>query len=150
MEGPEYALSLKQPWATLLVYGRKFVEVRRWATERRGRVLIHAAGVADPRKQAWDQVPDDLQELAQLSGGIIGAAELTGCITYSSKRLFMRDRRLHLNDPSWFVPPLLYGFTFTRAVALPFRRYSGNVRFFSVQPSKPAAPSPSTRSRAAS
>src|SRR5690348_4475260 len=92
MESPEYALSLKQPWATLLVSGRKFVEVRRWATERRGRVLIHAAGVADPRKQAWDQVPDDLLQFAQRSGGIIGAAELTGCITYSSKKLFTRDR----------------------------------------------------------
>ena len=42
-----YALSLKQPWAALLVYGRKTVEVRRWATKRRGPVLIHAARVPD-------------------------------------------------------------------------------------------------------
>src|SRR5204863_2700985 len=38
-----YALSLKQPWAALLVHGRKSVEVRSWPTARRGRVLIHAA-----------------------------------------------------------------------------------------------------------
>ena len=151
MDNLEYALSLKQPWATLLVCGRKFVEVRRWATERRGRVLIHAAGIADSRKQAWDQVPDELRDFAQLSGGIIGAAELTGCIAYGSKRLFVRDRLLHLNDPSWFMPPVLYGFTFTRAEVLPYRRYTGNVRFFSVQPSKPSACTTSSRqSRGAS
>jgi hypothetical protein len=145
MENLEYALSLKQPWATLLVYGRKFVEVRRWGTERRGRVLIHAAGVPDPRKQAWEQVPDDLWDLAQLAGGIIGAAELTGCIEYPTKKLFTRDRVLHLNDSSWFMPPVLYGFTFTRGVALPFRRYPGNVRFFTVQPVKQLSSAKSSR-----
>src|SRR5207245_2747235 len=29
-----YALSLKQPWATLLVHGLKSIEVRRWSTPR--------------------------------------------------------------------------------------------------------------------
>ena len=33
MEGPvEYALSLKQPWAALVVFGRETIEVRRWPT----------------------------------------------------------------------------------------------------------------------
>ena len=30
-----YALSLKQPWAALLVHGLKSIEVRRWAAARR-------------------------------------------------------------------------------------------------------------------
>ncbi len=41
-----YALSLKQPWAALLVTGRKRIEVRNWPTARRGRILIHAARVS--------------------------------------------------------------------------------------------------------
>ena len=73
----QYALSLKQPWAALLVHGLKTVEVRRWPTARRGRVLIHAAKFSDERPAAWDLVPEHLREEARVVGGIIGAI-LTG------------------------------------------------------------------------
>src|SRR5579859_7112439 len=79
-----YALSLKQPWAALLVSSRKTIEVRRWPTARRGPVLIHAARVPDPRPEAWSLLPPELREAAQLVGGIVGAGELTGCIPYRS------------------------------------------------------------------
>lgn len=128
-----YALSLKQPWAALLVHGHKTVEVRRWATRRRGRVLIHAARVSDPRREAWAHVPPELREAARLTGGIIGVGELTGCLAYRSAEAFAADGARHLNDPSWFRPPVLYGFTFAGLGALPFRRYPGHVRFFPVE-----------------
>src|SRR5438309_7570084 len=102
-----YALSLKQPWAALLAYGRKTIEVRRWPTTRRGPILIHAARVPDERKQAWALVPPELTEAAQLLGGIVGSGELTGCIPYRSRETFAADRGHHLNDPSWFQGPVL-------------------------------------------
>src|SRR5205823_7843310 len=92
----QYALSLKQPWATLLVYGRKTIEVRRWPTARRGPVLIHAARVPDPRQEAWSLLPAELQQAAQLVGGIVGAGELTGCIPYRTLETFHADRSRHL------------------------------------------------------
>ena len=52
----DYALSLKQPWAALVVHGKKTVEVRRWSTRRRGRILIHASRTIDDRKAAWAHV----------------------------------------------------------------------------------------------
>src|SRR5438105_4444384 len=67
--GPDYrgyALSIKQPWAALLVHGRKTIEVRRWPTARRGRILIHAARLPDPRPEAWQQVPKELLQAARL------------------------------------------------------------------------------------
>lgn len=36
-------LSLHQPWASLLVHGKKRVETRSWPTRHRGVLLIHAA-----------------------------------------------------------------------------------------------------------
>src|SRR5579871_4235318 len=108
-----YALSLKQPWAALLVHGRKTIEVRRWSTPRRGRILIHAARVPDPQPWAWAQLPPELREAAQLVGGIVGAGDLTGCLSYRDADRFTADAALHLNDPAWFRPPALYGFTFT-------------------------------------
>src|SRR5881394_884089 len=77
-----YALSLKQPWAALLVHGLKTIEIRRWPTRRRGRILIHAARISDTEPLAWARVPPELQEAAQLVGGFVGAGDLTGCVAY--------------------------------------------------------------------
>ncbi len=130
---PVYALSLKQPWAALLVHGLKKIEVRRWPTARRGRILIHAARIADDRKEAWKHVPKELEEAAKLCGGIVGSANLTGCRAYRTLAAFVKDRDLHLNEPGWFEQPILYGFTFAEAGALPFRPYPGWMRFFPVE-----------------
>lgn len=129
---PTYALSLKQPWATLLAHGRKSVEVRNWRTARRGHILIHAARVPDPRPEAWAHLPPELLEAAKLAGGIIGAADLTGCVDYRSMETFAADRLLHLNDPEWFKPPVLYGFQFANMQVVPFRSLPGWMRFFPV------------------
>lgn len=130
---PTYALSLKQPWAALLACGRKTVEVRKWATRVRGRVYIHAARVPDDRPEAWALVTDDLLSLAQLNGGIIGAAELAACVLYRTPAGFTADARRHLNRPEWFAPPRMYGFQFRGGEPVPFVPCRGSVRFFSVE-----------------
>ena len=38
------ALSIKQPWASLIAYGIKDIENRTWKTNFRGRIYIHASG----------------------------------------------------------------------------------------------------------
>lgn len=37
------ALSLREPWATLLLLGRKRIETRSWRTSYRGPLLLHAS-----------------------------------------------------------------------------------------------------------
>jgi hypothetical protein len=133
MAQTSYALSIKQPWAALLVQGRKTIEVRRWPTARRGRILVHAARVSDPRPEAWKLIPAELQALAQQVGGIVGACELIDCKTYRTPEAFTADCSRHLNDPSWFEEPALYGFVCANPVVLPFRAYSGWMRFFPVE-----------------
>jgi hypothetical protein len=127
-----HALSLKQPWATLLVHGLKTIEVRSWATARRGRILIHAARTSDERAEAWERLPAELHPTARLVGGIIGAGRLTGCITYRTVAAFAADAGRHLNEAAWFKGPVLYGFSFTDLSVLPFRKFPGWMRFFSV------------------
>ena len=135
----QYAISIKQPWAALVVRGVKTIEIRRWPTARRGRVLIHAAGMPDNRPDVWRHVPKELQELAQLQGGIIGAAELTDCLSYRDLPTFLSDQAAHYNEASWFEPPLLYGFRFANPEILPFQKFPGWFRFFKV-PNTPDAP----------
>ena len=133
----EYALSLKQPWAALLVAGLKTVEVRKWPTARRGRILIHAARVPDDRVEGWNLVTPQLLDAAQLLGGIIGVGDLVECVAYRSAEAFAADEQQHRNDPSWFLPPLLYGFKFTNVTPVPFRPYPGWMRFFEVGATDP-------------
>lgn len=128
-----YALSIKQPWAALVVHGLKRVEIRRWRAYRTGPILIHAAGQPDRRREAWAKVPPDLLSSTELLGGIVGAVRLVGVREYHRPEEFCRDLSLHLNEPSWFRPPLLFGFEFAEPSVLPFRPCPGWVRFFRVE-----------------
>jgi hypothetical protein len=80
----------------------------------------------------WARVPAELRDAAAVVGGILGAAELTGCVAYRTAEAFAADAARHLNDPSWFEGPVLYGFTIANAMALPFRACPGWMRFFAV------------------
>lgn len=54
------ALSIKQPWASLIAHGIKDIENRTWKTNYRGRIFIHASA-----KQAgsYDESLNDLQKI---------------------------------------------------------------------------------------
>jgi hypothetical protein len=68
------ALTIRQPWAALVVSGRKRVEWRTWATTHRGPLLIHAGqGRADVR------VPRDVRALASVRGALIGRVDVVSC-----------------------------------------------------------------------
>ena len=92
------------------------------------------AFLLDPRKQGWRLVTPEIQPTTELRGGIIGAADLLDCIRYGSPDDFEADQERHRNAPDWFLPPCLFGFQFGNMEALQFRRFAGNVRFFTVPP----------------
>jgi hypothetical protein len=68
------AITIRQPWAELIVRGEKDVENRSWRTRHRGPLLIHAGGRAYRELFGAHGVPDD----AQLSA-IIGVVEVVDC-----------------------------------------------------------------------
>ena len=118
------ALSLKQPWATVIVQGIKPIENRKWSTSYRGPLLIHASKNWDKEGAQWivDHFPE-LKELINwtnhLKGKIIGQVEMVNCVR-------------HYNS-EWFFGP--YGLVFELAhefypeQAIP---YKGELRIFEV------------------
>ena len=126
------ALSVKQPWAALLVSGLKTVEVRRWRTEVRGRVLIHAARIPDDRPEGWARLTDEARPLAEMRGGVIGEGSLAECKRYNDGDEFMGEGELHFNAAEWYDPPM-YGFRFAEVRAVPLFVVSGNIKFFAVE-----------------
>ncbi len=126
-----YALSIRQPWATLIMAGIKTIEIRSWATQIREKIAIHASSIIDDHPPAWKLVPTDYQQLAQLRGGVIGVAELVQCRLYRTLTEFSQDNAEHWNEMEWFSPPR-FGFVLERPRIVSFRKMKGNARFFFV------------------
>lgn len=74
-------LSVKQPWAELIIRGDKPVENRTWSTAHRGELYIAAAKSrswwrqTEEHRTLWAPSPDDLA-----FGAIIGAVTVVDCL----------------------------------------------------------------------
>ena len=125
------AVSIKQPWATLVVHGLKTIELRRWRPKRTGRVYIHTGAKADASHFAWMQLPPELASFAKLRQGLLGRVDLTGVAAYGTLAEFRADRGRHLAPDEWFADGLV-GWTLSGAEPIPFEACRGNLRFFRV------------------
>jgi len=119
------ALSIRQPWAWLIVHGFKDIENREWHTLFRGRLLIHASKTCT-KEQYFDAVEFARQvvpgivipSLAALPrGGIVGEVVVTNCTQVSKS--------------PWFVGP--YGFELTNPKQHPIWPCAGRLGFFDVK-----------------
>ena len=85
-------LTIKQPWATLIMQGDKRFEFRSWQTKYRGELLIHAGKGIDKEavKRLAKYLPEELP-----SGKILGKVELVDCIKMSSdfKKLLLNENK---------------------------------------------------------
>lgn len=73
-------LTIKQPWATLIMQGDKRYEFRSWQTKYRGELLIHAGKSVD--NEAIKRLAKYLPENLPL-GKILGKVRLVDCIKMS-------------------------------------------------------------------
>jgi len=122
---PVMALSIRQPWAWLIMNAGKNIENRTWPTRFRGWFFVHASkGMTRQEYEDamnWivlnSRLPLDFHEpkIEELQrGGIIGMAKLGNCVTGS--------------DSPWFCGP--FGFVIDEVKPLPFRACKGALGFF--------------------
>ena len=129
------AISIRQPWAWLILRGGKDIENRDWATRLRERVFIHASGTMTREDYFAAKIfcsalpdgtfPEDFffptfESLQPLLGGIVGEVEIADCVKASKS--------------PWFVGPC--GFVLREPVALPFTVCRGMPGFFVPQESE--------------
>lgn len=89
------ALSLKQPYAELILQGRKKIELRKWNTNFRGEFLIHSS--KNPDEKAMKEFGfGDLP-----CGFIVGKAKLVNVKEYKTKEEHNKDKNLHLASDFW-------------------------------------------------
>jgi len=117
------ALSIRQPWAWLILNAGKDIENRRWYTSYRGPILIHAAttldrdGYAYLRHERHIHMPRTEEYEC---GGFVGTARIIHCVRYHTS--------------IWFDGP--YGFVLADVKPLPkFIPYRGRLGLFDVDDS---------------
>lgn len=75
-------ITIKQPWASLIIEGYKRFEFRSWQTKYRGELLIHAGKCVDKEamKRLRKYMPAEIP-----CGKIIGKVTLVDCIECNEK-----------------------------------------------------------------
>lgn len=99
------ALSIRQPWAWLIIHGGKDIENRTWHTSYRGRFLVHAA--KGMTKDEYNFACGFAHELGVkippaselLRGGIIGSVELMDSNEHHESHWWMGDKAFVLERP---------------------------------------------------
>jgi hypothetical protein len=85
------ALTLWQPWATLVAIGAKHIETRSWPTQYRGPIAIHAAKHFNTPRCTWEEpFKSELAKAGMFSenggfklkhnGCVIAIADLVDCV----------------------------------------------------------------------
>ena len=116
-------LSIRQPWAWLIVAGHKTVENRSWRTSYRGPVLIQAGKQVDQVDLHWLRESGVTLACDLPTGGIVGMTELVDVVEASSSL--------------WFYGP--FGYVLRDARLLPFVPERGQLGFFRPSPAALAA-----------
>ena len=121
-------LSLKQPYAELLVSGKKTIELRNWNTLFRGKFLIHASKNVDKERSELLGIDHNLL----IRGAIIGMQYYTMSNNIKTKQNLRLDKNKHYADIKQFGF-CKYGFMIKCAhrhrSSIP---YPGKLKFFEV------------------
>ena len=125
-------LSIRQPWADLIVRGLKTIEVRPWQVNHRGPFLIHVSNTIDWKSANALGYEDGVESLPRKR--LVAYAEIIDVFP------FTRERWLETLKEHWVVHPLAepsFGAVLTNV--RPFRhaiQCGGNLNFFTVPAAK--------------
>jgi hypothetical protein len=150
------ALSFKQPWAELVLQGKKKIEIRRWNTNFRGEFLIHASKSPDmdamkrfgfilTQKKTISSTNQNMQhtshwqrqdttynkrfgfKISELPlGCIVGKAKLIEVKHYKNPQEFEQDKLFHLATIEFGD----YGFILKDTERLKPVKCKGNLNFW--------------------
>jgi len=129
---PVKCLSVRQPFAWLLVNGFKDVEYRTWKTDYRGTIFIHASKTID--KEAYRDVWEHLTKVEGIempplteaeTGGLVGCVELVDIVTGESA--------VNETKTAWELDPNTQNWIVTNPYTMDLYSTKGRVRLFTVE-----------------
>ena len=120
-------LSVSQPYADLIVKGKKTIELRTWNTKFRGEFLVHAP--LKIKKNVCSEM--DIEEIKLRRGVIIGKVEIYDIKVYNSVAELEADYKKHFASEEFLRHK--YGFLLKnpKELRIPIP-YKGSLGFFNV------------------
>jgi ASCH domain-containing protein len=108
------AISIRQPWAQLVIEGIKDIENRNWFTKYRGKLYIHAAKTfeRDAAEQLLISHPHLKQiifDSTKLLGCVIGHVEMKNCVQFHPSEWFQGKYGFVLQGPKKMKPYYIKG-----------------------------------------
>jgi len=103
------ALSIRQPWADLIMLGVKNVENRTWSTNHKGPLLVHAPKTIDENALKRGEILNALgvrraEDYEPVTGAILGEVTVQGCVEMNTPEgLTMRKTNRWCSGPFMFV-----------------------------------------------
>lgn len=104
------AITIHQPWASLIALGEKTIETRSWPTRYRGPIAIHAGKLT--RERAEDCLEDPYRELLVKHGlkaigdlpwgAVVAVATLADCVRMTGHMYEPASVMEH--ELGWFAP----------------------------------------------
>ena len=122
-------LSVCQPFAELIVQGKKTIELRKWNTKFRGEFLVHAAkNILEEDCKRMKISPKKVT-----TGAIIGKVNLVDVKKYESDKELNKDKKKHHSVSKYTKNK--YGFILEnpKKLRVPIE-YMGKLNFFEFHP----------------
>ena len=125
------ALSLRQPYAELILQGKKTMESRLWKTKYRGEFLIHAS--VNVALGACKKFGFDPEKLTR--GFIVGEAVLVSVKEYPTDEEYLKDSDKHLGSKEGleefgWAGKKKYGFLLENVKKIEPVQFKGQLNFF--------------------
>lgn len=116
------AISIKQPWASLIIEGIKDIENRNWFTYHRGILYIHTGKGFDLQgaklvSELYPEYKKIIEQSKRIRGGIIGHVHITDCVT--------------IHKSCWFHGE--YGFVLKSPKKIDFHEMKGQLGIFNFE-----------------
>jgi hypothetical protein len=97
------AITVTQPWATLIAVGHKRIETRSWQTHYRGTIAIHAAKTWTKADKAFaaEEVALGRLPVCYPLGAVVATARLVDCRRTQELALEISGLERHLGNYDW-------------------------------------------------
>ncbi|QLH07567.1 ASCH domain-containing protein [Nitrosopumilus ureiphilus] len=119
-------LSVSQPFADLIISGKKTIELRKWNTNFRGEFLIHA-----PLKIRIEDCKRLKMNKKFVTGAIVGKAEIYDVKKYSSIKEVKIDQKLYLASKNFHDRTFGFRLKNAKSLRIPIP-WKGQLGFFDV------------------
>lgn len=119
-------LSVSQPFADLIISGKKTIELRKWNTNFRGEFLIHA-----PLKIRAEDSKRLKMNKKFVTGAIIGKAEIYDVKKYNSIKEVKMDQKFHLASKNFHDKTFGFRLKNAKSLRIPIP-CKGQLGFFDI------------------